>query len=481
MDEPGARLSRRRFLSLTGAGLVATLPVPAMASGCSSSGASATGTLKVGVVAPFSGPDSATGAIVTNSLRAAVHQINATGGVSGRELALILHDSGAQVQGGASAWASLRSESELVAILWCGSIGLDSLLPQIRASGVPLISVFYDLYSGGLLYPPGATSGGSVFQMSLPEAYGQAALAAYARGDRGYTSAGLLYDSAYDTGGSPAATFSRTFGKAGLSLTTPQTFSTGAKDLGPQLVALRAAAPEAVYFHGLPGDLATAAEGLATLAASFVDDPTTKARPWHPQLFVSTRAMSGAAWAATAGLAAKVGTVAPAHLGGLPYLPGFAVGHWMTKYSGTTPVGDEDLPADALYAVIQAVKSAGSSDHRSVVRALEGLHAVSFASLPFGFSASDHVGLASSDTALLTIEYLSGPAPTNPAYQLGKEWQTGQLYGSAAVAPSQLVRPTLAANRAAHSQVVAGILSQGWGTQCTKLSNGTLSSECKIH
>ncbi len=479
MAEP-VELSRRRFLGLAGAGLATAIPVSGLLSGCS--GPTVSDTVKVGVVAPFSGPDSATGTLVTNALQAAVHQLNATGGVSGGKVELLLHDSGAQAQGSARAFSEIEKTSGVVALLWCGSLGLDSLLPQIKRSGLPVLSVFYDLYSAGLLYPQSQAGGRSIFQLSLPEAYGQAALASYAGSqDRSYSSVALLYDSAFDAGGTSPAVFGQLFAKAGLTVVPPQSFTTGAPDFSAQLTALRSGVPEVLYFDGLPADLATVAEQLATMKASFVDDPTDKGPGWHPQIFVSGRAMAAATWATDAGQAGKVGTLAPTHLGGLPYLPSYAVGGWMTKYLGTAPTGGEDLPADALFCVLQGVKKAGSTDRHSLVQAMENLHDISFASLPFGFSAGSHVAKTPDDAAVLTIEYLSGPVPTVPAYQLGKEWQTGELYGAISVAPTQLVRPTLAANRRAHPHTVDVIMSQGWGTQCTKLPDGTLSNVCKIH
>jgi hypothetical protein len=47
--------------------------------------------------------------------------------------------------------------------------------------------------------------------------------------------------------------------------------------------------------------------------------------------------------------------------------------------------------------------------------------------------------------------------------------------------PTYLVRPTLEANKRAHPEVMAEVLEKGYGTQCTKHPDGTLSKECKIH
>jgi len=47
--------------------------------------------------------------------------------------------------------------------------------------------------------------------------------------------------------------------------------------------------------------------------------------------------------------------------------------------------------------------------------------------------------------------------------------------------PTQLVRPTIDANRRAHPEVVDQVLREGWGTQCTRHPDGSLGTECKIH
>ena len=49
------------------------------------------------------------------------------------------------------------------------------------------------------------------------------------------------------------------------------------------------------------------------------------------------------------------------------------------------------------------------------------------------------------------------------------------------VGPTHLVRPTLDANKRAQPTTMELIMSQGWGTQCTKHSDGTLGKECKVH
>ena len=106
---------------------------------------------------------------------------------------------------------------------------------------------------------------------------------------------------------------------------------------------------------------------------------------------------------------------------------------------------------------------------------------VTFASVPFGFDRDRHVSKTKDEVIVVTLERNSGPAPTTPPYQLGKEWTTGQSFTTTEAGPTQLVRPTLAANRRAHPKVMEQVLTESYGTQCTKQPDGSLTKDCKIH
>lgn len=471
-------MSRRRFIHMAGAGLAA-VPAAAILAGCGSSAGSET--LKVGALTPQSGPLAATGAMVANSLRVAVSQVNANRGLGGRKVEVLLRDTGAGADGSVRLYHQLVAERDLVALLWCGSPGLGQVLGDVRRRGIPVVTVFDDLASSGQLYPQGHGAGRSVFQMSPPATHLLDAMAAYAGGDRGYTSAGLIYDASLDADGTRGIKFEKAFGDAGMTLAGKQSYQTGTTDVGAQIQDLAVAAPQVLYVDGLPADVATVVEQLASSGASYLDQPTAKGVPWRPQVFGSLRAMGDGTWAAAAGGAARVGSVTATHLGALPYLPSYAVRGWLRRYLGIEPTGGEDGPADALAAVLHGIKKAGTTDRRRLVAAIETGGPISFASLPFSFGSRRHLATTQDDVVIMALEDLSGAEPTNPSYRLGKEWQSGQLYGAVPSAPTQLVRPTLAANRRAHPAVMAQILAQDLGTQCTKESGDQLSNVCKVH
>src|SRR5436309_4422286 len=119
-------ISRRRFLEWAGkagVGSAAAMSLSgAVLAACSSGGGSktiagATGdTLKVGVIAPFSGIGAFIGTVTTNSLSAAVPELNNRGGILGKKIALVNRDTGSDPANGGKAYNELAGHPDIVGI-----------------------------------------------------------------------------------------------------------------------------------------------------------------------------------------------------------------------------------------------------------------------------------------------------------------------------------------------------------------------------
>jgi hypothetical protein len=323
-----------------------------------------------------------------------------------------------------------------------------------------------------------------VFQVSVPDVYVKQALARYARNDRGYTSAGMLFDRDVDRElGVPGASkehFTRAFGDAGLTVAGTEEYASDDQDFGPQLSSLQGSAPQLLYLDGLADGTAAITQALAGMGADYVDTPAARGSAWRPHLFGSFRAVNRL-WAELAEESAKVGSVTAWHLGGVPYLPTYTMGKWLRQYLGKDPVGGEELAADGLATLLKGLEKAGTTDRQRVVQGIETMGRIRFASLDLEFAKTRHSAIGQDDIVLLTLERLRGPAPTTPSYVLGAEWRESGLFSAVGADVSWLVRPTLTANRAARPDAVAQALKAGYGTQCTRHVDGGLGPECKIH
>src|SRR5947209_3331616 len=369
-------------------------------SGPSSKRAGASDTIKVGVVAPFSGVGSFVGAITKNSLDAAVQQINSAGGVGGRKVELVLRDAGQELTAGIKAYQEFAGDPHVAGVLWCGGLGFDESRNLIKRDQMPVMAVFEDPASSGDLYP--AVPERSVFQLVMPEKIGMKVVCRYLAEDRGYKHVGLLFDSTISEGVRTYFTDAAT--AVGITPTGIEDFNVFASDFGPQLQRLKGQRPEALIVWGLSSSTAGVVKQLEQLGAAYVDTPTAKGAEWHPHVIGAPTGTGDKSFADLAGMAAKIGSVPARHLGGLVYLPTFAIGGWMKKYVNKTPTGGEELPADGLGTLVRAIEKGGSTDRRRIVDTIETMGRFSFASVEFGFTDRNHLARTEDELLMVTLE-----------------------------------------------------------------------------
>jgi len=441
--------------------------------------------LKVGVITPRDGLGQFVGDIVDRSMRAAQAHIEHDRLFTGTRVGYEIVNARAEelTQATARAYAKLVADPAVIGILWCTPIGLKEARAQIRRDGIPVISVFQDLWSEDLIYPQAQER--SIFQYIQPDRLAFDVMMEYAKRDRGYRSAGLLYDNTL--GDQPRRNFERAIDAYGMEAAGIEEFKLFTADFGAQLQRLKQRRGDCLFIWGAADTSSSIVKNLDDLGAAYVDTPTARGQGWHPQLLGWAAGLGERKWVELAGNAAKVGTVTTWNLGGLVAQPTFPIRDWMQRYLDRMPTGGEEAAANCYWALLQAVKRAGSTDRSAIVRALEGPRAT-FAGLEFGFSADDHLAITRDEIVTVTMERSQGPVVTDPGYVLGREFADVWIpaYGEYA-GPTHLVRPTLAANRRAFPDAVDRILDEGWGTICTvhpatrRGADTRPTNECKIH
>lgn len=447
-------------------------------------GSGVAGTLKVGVVVPMTGVGQFAGNITERSLRAAQAHIEAAELFPGTRVAYEIVNAPAEQFSDATqaAYAKLVADPDVVGILWCTVIGLEEVRIQMQRDGIPVISVFGDPWSQDLLDPTGP--GRALFQYALPDRMAHDLLLRYAARDRGYASTGLIYDSTLGT--MQRDYFGAAARQSGIEVVGIEEFQLFTADFGAQLQRLKARRPQSLVVWGVTDSAAGIVKNIAGLDAAYVDRPTAKGSGWHPQILGWAGGVGSPTFAELAGDAARPGTVAAWYMGGLVAEPSFRIRDWLARYVDAFPTGGEDAPANCYWALLEAVRRAGTRDRARVVTELERLRG-RFAGLEFGFGRR-HLAVAEDDLVLVSIERGSGPVRTDPPYRLGREWEEVFLPSNPAyVGPAHLVRPTLTANRRAYPDEIERALTEGWGTLCTVRPAGRLgpdlrlSKDCKIH
>ena len=487
-------ISRRRFLSMVGTGAAGGLlaacsghhrstPPEPTAVVPSTSTTIAKQTIHIGYVAEITGPNSTRGQLVKAALDAfSGYVADKLGGTYlGMTPSFVPADAPHTADDGQRAFASLVSQS-VDAVLWCTPFGLAENLAAVTSAGVPVVSVFADLYSyaGSVLQLTGSAATGSLlFQTLLPDVFALDEMLAYAAEDRGFTSVGLIYDMAAYPGIAPAftaATARRGVNNAGVFAYDT---SSGVVDLAGPLQALKRATAQVVMCYGLADQVSAVAAHLQTLDAKYVDTPTAK-RAFKPMMMGPRWGTGDVDFARLAGDAAARGTLSAAALGSIVSLPSMPMRTWLHNYrpdyNSGFPRGGEDSIADAAAILVAAAKRAGSTKGSALVAALESGGPTKLASsVGISFAANRHLAVTRDDAALLTLEF-----PPDP-YNLGTEWK--EVLPEGYIGPTHLIDYALAANTRAHPDVMQDILTRHYGTSATDDYQGgdvTKVAACKL-
>jgi len=421
-------------------------------------------TLKLAVIGPFSGIGGFLGAIVTRSLNAAVTKVNNDGGIGGRKIEVVVFDiSASDPQQPINAYNQIAGRGDIAGIIW--AIPAEPLLQlkdRIAVDQIPIGAAFADLYDSDNLYPK-EQAFRPIFQFLIPDSWAMDTLADYCRNVRGYTRAGLLYDSTLGGSGDDNASvrqFKKSMEKAGMSITALASYSLGETNFGPRIAEVGDA--QTVWMWGLATDTANAVKGYADAGREYRDWDGARSGQ-RPHLMGSPAALGEKKWAELAGEAARPGTLTAWHVGGLIYLPSFEIVKWMREFNEGAQkqaTGGEETPADAMYILANAVQRAGSTDGKAMIEAIENAGRQRFASIDFEFTPDNHLARHPDDMIIVTLERAG--VPEDDTYILGKEWTSGAL-PEGYVGPTHLVYPTIEANTRRHPDVMAEVMAGPWG------------------
>jgi branched-chain amino acid transport system substrate-binding protein len=247
--------SRRRlylwlFLAITVAG------PGALIIGCSSDKSSkgsnsSSGEIVLGHYASMTGGEATFGHSTDNGIRLAIDEINAAGGVNGKQVRVITYDDKGEKAEAGTAVTRLVTKDNVVAVLGEVASGLSLVAaPICQEYGVPMVSP-------SSTNPEVTEKGDMIFRVCFIDPFQAFACAKFAREHEGLKAkkAAMLFDQTAPYAVGLKDEFSKSFKKQGGEVVASEAYQKGDPDFSAQLTAIRASEPDVVFIPGYYTDV----------------------------------------------------------------------------------------------------------------------------------------------------------------------------------------------------------------------------------
>jgi len=307
------------------------------------------GTIKIGGIYPLSGGVAVYGVEARNGVQLAVEEINAAGGINGKQVELITEDDEGNPEKTVNAYKKLTAKDGVKVIIGSLTSGCTQAITSLAQAQKVLVVA------------PAATmasitdAGNFVFRVCFIDPFQGTVGAKFASANLGSKKAAILYDVGNDYSVGLFENFKIGFEASGGTVVAAESYNTGDKDFNAQLTKIKNAAPDVVY---LPDYYSTVALIAKQLRAQGITAPIVGADGWG-------------------GIVDNAGD---------EVLNGYYSDHYaadstdakvidfVAKYKakfGATPTAFAALGYDAMYVIKDAMVSAKSSDSAKVQAALE--------------------------------------------------------------------------------------------------------------
>jgi branched-chain amino acid transport system substrate-binding protein len=219
--------------------------------------------LRLAFTPPITGASAAEGALQIKAIKLALKQINATGGVNGKQINLILVDNQSTNPGALAALQKAVEQETVLALV--GSVKSTQILAMsdaIKNYGAPTMI-------GGTNATLTRQGNPWLFRVRPDDSIAAAAMVKYIKEDTKFTKVGILHDTdAFGTGG--ADLVEKGAKELGLTVVKREKYTTKDKDFTAQLLSLKNAGAEIMVLYGTnPEDVAVIQRQYRQLGSPF--------------------------------------------------------------------------------------------------------------------------------------------------------------------------------------------------------------------
>ena len=237
--------------------------VASLALALSAVAAQAAEPIKIGVDGPFTGGSSSMGVSMRDGVRMAVDEINKSGGVLGRPIALVERDDEAKNERGVQIAQELINKEKVVAVV--GYINTGVALASQRFFQEAKIPVMNNVATGTLVtHQFDDQPENYVFRNAAHDSIQAPMIVEEAVTRRGYKRVAILSDST-NYGQLGRADLEAALAQKGIKAVAVEKFNIKDVDMTPQLLKAKEAGAEAVLTYGIGPELAQIANGMTKL------------------------------------------------------------------------------------------------------------------------------------------------------------------------------------------------------------------------
>jgi branched-chain amino acid transport system substrate-binding protein len=345
--------------------------------------------VKVGVNIELSGPAAVQGAAYQNAVRLVAEQINADGGIDGKQLELVIRDNKSDPTEALQVAKGMIENEGIVAMVGGGSSPTTlSLVDYVEDAGVPIVSMGS---SGAIVSPPEDRT----FVFKTPANTDQIVdvmLQDFA--ERGIETVGFIsVDNPYGDAG--LAAFQAAADAGEVNLVGTEKFQAEDRDYTSIVTKLLGTDPDAIVVWSIPPGAGIVAKNVS-------------AAGYDGQLYFDAGAgaelfLRGAGSAAEGVLMVHPAVLVADEVQDAPNTEVMQqfYSSYTEKYGEFS--GFASYAADALGMIAAAVQEAGSTDREAVREALDSLEYTGITG-EYTMSPDNHAGLSTDALAVLTVE-----------------------------------------------------------------------------
>ena len=203
--------------------------------------------IKVGFFAPTTGPVAADGENSLNAAKLAVENINASGGIDGREVILVDYDDAFDTKQSVSVAQKLTTKDNVVAVVSGSYSGTTrAAAPVYQDAGIPMIA-------GYAIHPDITKTGDYIFRQSFVGSVQGKAGGKVAVEMLGAKKISILYVD-NDFGATLSSSFTEMAESLGAEIVSSDKFSFGEKEFTPVLTKIKQLDADLLYLPAYPGE-----------------------------------------------------------------------------------------------------------------------------------------------------------------------------------------------------------------------------------